>query len=88
MPTARIIISGKVQGVFFRASAKKIAAENNITGTIENKTDGTVEASACGSAENLEHFISWCKKGPAHATVSKVNVSFIPEKEYRDFSIT
>ncbi len=81
MKCIRILIKGKVQGVFYRASAKDVALVSDIKGWIKNKKDGDVEAFACGTEEALNEFVEWCKKGPAHAEVKEIEVSDFPEPE-------
>jgi acylphosphatase len=78
MPTVQLLINGKVQGVFYRATARKIANSIGVTGWIKNTSDGNVEATVSGTKEQLEKFISWCKKGPEKAIVNEV---IIKEKE-------
>ncbi len=87
MPTSHLIISGKVQGVFYRASAKQMAETLSVTGWIKNTWDGNVEAVVSGDKEALEKFIAWCKKGPARAEVSEVIVTPEEDKSFPDFSV-
>jgi len=72
MPTVHLLIKGKVQGVFYRASAKAAAERLHITGWIKNTPEGYVEALACGEEEDLRQFVEWCRKGPQQAAVSDV----------------
>jgi acylphosphatase len=72
MKTVHIEISGKVQGVFFRATAKEMAQHHNISGWIKNSEPGKVEALVTGKEEDIEEFISWCRFGPERANVEKV----------------
>lgn len=72
METVHLIISGKVQGVFYRASAKKKAEEFNITGWIKNTKNGDVEAMITGEIEDIGQFVKWCKSGPDRASVTDV----------------
>lgn len=87
MPAIRLHIKGEVQGVFYRASAKKVADKLNITGWIKNTPGGDVEAVVSGGEKELQEFINWCKKGPDKAAVEDVMVT--PEKEinFTDFDI-
>ncbi len=76
-PTDRVIarrcmISGRVQGVFYRASAAARAREAGITGYARNLPDGRVEVLACGTDVALEEFIAWLWIGPSAAKVSDV----------------
>ena len=73
MECARFIVSGKVQGVFFRASAREQAQRLDITGHAKNLDDGTVEVIACGDAANIEALERWLAKGPAAAHVDRVS---------------
>jgi acylphosphatase len=62
-------ISGKVQGVWYRASAKQEAQRLGLTGFARNLPDGRVEVLACGDYEHLNSFHDWLKKGPPLAKV-------------------
>ena len=73
MECARFIVSGRVQGVFFRASAREQAQRLDISGHAKNLDDGTVEVIACGDAANLEELERWLQKGPAAAHVDRVS---------------
>ena len=70
----KIKISGQVQGVFFRASAKQKADSLNLRGFVRNEPDGSVYAEAEGEEDNLRPFIEWCIKGPQQAYVDKCDV--------------
>ncbi|MBI2967045.1 MAG: acylphosphatase [Bacteroidetes bacterium] len=82
-----IRVFGSVQGVWFRASAKELAGELNINGIAKNEMDGSVYIEAEGSPENLQEFISWCKRGPERALVSKMDYTEAPLKRYNGFRI-
>lgn len=75
MKTVLIIISGRVQGVYFRSFAQKQAIKQGVTGFVSNKPNGTVEVVACAKPETLNYFINWCHKGPLMAKVAHVIVS-------------
>lgn len=87
MPTIHLLVKGEVQGVFFRATAKKIADKLDLTGWVKNTNDGDVEAIATGSQQQLDEFISWCKKGPERAEVEDVIVTPQKEISFTDFEI-
>lgn len=70
----RIIVSGHVQGVFFRDSCRRRAADLGVAGTVENRDDGTVEVVAQGEPEAVEQLVKWCRTGPPRAAVSGVDV--------------
>jgi acylphosphatase len=67
-------IKGRVQGVFFRHSAKLEARRLGLTGWIRNCEDGDVEAVAEGPRERVGDFIAWCRMGPPHAQVDHIEV--------------
>lgn len=70
-----ILVSGRVQGVYFRASAKEAADRMNIHGLVRNEPDGSVYIDAEGEATNLDDFIAWCNNGPRHAEVLQVKIN-------------
>ncbi|HET9451675.1 MAG TPA: acylphosphatase [Aggregicoccus sp.] len=70
----RLQISGRVQGVTYRESARREAARLGLAGWVRNCRDGSVEAVAEGYPEALESFIAWCRQGPALAQVDAVAV--------------
>jgi acylphosphatase len=82
-----IHVSGKVQGVFFRASAKARADELSIRGIVRNELNGSVYIEAEGEEEPLEAFIRWCHLGPDSADVKQCDVTTAPVAGYKDFSI-
>ena len=87
MPTAHLLISGKVQGVFYRASAKDVADQLQLTGWVRNTKEGEVEAMASGNQQQLQQFIDWCRQGPSKAIVKNVQVTFIEEEPFNKFTI-
>lgn len=71
--TNKIIrVYGRVQGVGFRYSALQIATSMGICGYVANESDGSVYIEAEGSADQLNQFIEWCRKGPARAVIQDV----------------
>ena len=87
MPTIRLHITGEVQGVFYRATAKKVADKLKITGWIKNTKDGDVEAIVSGGENEIQEFINWCKKGPEKAIVEEIIVTPEKEKTFTDFEV-
>jgi len=85
--TVRLIISGKVQGVFFRASTKDQAVILDVKGWVKNTADGKVEILASGSDSSVNKFIEWCRQGPPQAKVTKVDILREDEKKFERFSI-
>lgn len=87
MINKRIIVFGKVQGVFYRASTAESAKVFGITGTVRNLDDGSVEIEAEGEAESMAKFIEWCRKGPSGAVVNEVSIFDGVVKSFRNFKI-
>jgi acylphosphatase len=87
MPTRHLIIKGKVQGVFYRATAKEVADKLAIKGWIKNTDDDDVEATVTGTNEHLKEFVEWCWQGPAKADVKDVIVSEVVDEDFREFKI-
>ena len=79
--TVEIHIKGKVQGVWFRSSAKAQADALDIQGSVRNMRDGTVNILASGDAHRIQEFIDWCWKGPELARVDEVAVSDVTDKQ-------
>ena len=70
----QIFVSGRVQGVFFRESARQIASELLLTGGVRNLTDGRVEVQVTGDEPSVQFLIKWLKTGPKLAKVSTIEV--------------
>ena len=87
MRTVHIEISGEVQGVFFRATAKEIAKRYKISGWIKNTFDDKVEALITGEKEDIEKFISWCKHGPEKANVENVIITNTEFQFFNGFEV-
>ena len=85
--TYKIEITGKVQGVAFRYSAKSIADGMGIKGYAKNSYDGSVEIVASSNELALQQFIRWCHQGPARACVKNVEVNIISEKVFEGFEV-
>ena len=75
-----MLISGRVQGVWFRASTRDKAEQLGLTGWVKNTYDGNVEAVFEGEEETIEEMIAWCHEGPSLSDVTNVKVN------YGDFS--
>jgi acylphosphatase len=86
---ADLLISGRVQGVFYRASAQQEAMRLGLAGEIRNLPDGRVEAVVEGPKERIEEFIEWCERGPPAAEVEHVRVRWSAARgEFRTFMVT
>lgn len=79
--------SGKVQGVFFRATTKSIAEDLGVFGWVKNESDGTVLIHAEGELAQLDQLIQWCKEGPEYASVSEVKTWDKEPGGFSDFDI-
>jgi acylphosphatase len=73
---ARVVIRGRVQGVFFRAETRERARSLGLRGWVRNMPDGTVEAVFEGEHERIESILIWCRRGPALARVDDVEVQW------------
>ena len=83
-----LIIEGKVQGVFYRASAMEKAVSLGLTGVVRNLPDGSVELFAEGSRDKLDLLVEWCRTGPPNAKVTEVKTAFSsPIGEFDNFHI-
>lgn len=87
MKTIRLTIKGKVQGVFYRATAKDFADDLGIKGWVRNLPDRNVEIIATASEEILQEFIDLCKQGPPKARVDEVIIEEIGLLEFNGFRI-
>jgi len=72
----RVIFSGRVQGVWFRAFTREKAIEAGITGWVKNLPDGSVEALFEGDEETLKNVIEKCRQGPPSARVESIEVTW------------
>ena len=71
----RIVVRGRVQGVWFRESARRRALELGLAGWVRNNPDGTVEAEVEGSAVDVSVLVSWLELGPPQARVDAIEVA-------------
>lgn len=88
MHRIHLIISGRVQGVFFRAYTEQEARRLKLTGWVKNLRDGKVETMAEGEKEALEEFKKWCQHGPPAAHVTQVEIAWeTATGEFKDFTV-
>jgi acylphosphatase len=87
MQTKHYLIKGLVQGVYYRASARKTAEALGLTGWVRNTPHGDVEAIASGDEKSLEKFATWCRQDPPAAKVSIVEITLLPEQTFAGFVI-
>jgi len=87
MKHLNIHVSGKVQGVFFRASAKDEADQLGVRGFVRNEPNGDVYIEAEGEDDQLKLFLEWCKLGPNRARVENINVEEADLKKFVSFEV-
>lgn len=88
MKRVHVHISGRVQGVFFRAETQRTAKSFNLTGWVRNIADSRVEAVLEGEDENVDKMLKWCHIGPPAARVEEITVNEEPCTDiFQDFSI-
>ncbi len=83
----RCVVSGRVQGVAFRASACERARALHVTGWVRNRADGSVEVVACGQPGSLAAFRGWLQEGPRYAKVLGLDCAPHPFEEFAEFSV-
>ncbi len=85
----RLIIKGRVQGVWFRDSTRRKARSLGVAGWVRNRSDGSVEVLAEGPEGPVKALVSWCHNGPPYSEVSQVNESREEwSGEFKSFDIT
>jgi acylphosphatase len=77
MARVRVVVSGHVQGVFFRDSCRREAQRRGVGGWVRNDPAGTVSAEFEGSPGDVEAMVAWCRRGPAHAVVDRVETETV-----------
>jgi acylphosphatase len=83
----RVVVHGRVQGVWFRQSCRHVADELGLAGSVRNRADGTVEASFEGVEEDVAKAVAWCRAGPPAAEVTGIDVTAEPPTGGRGFSV-
>ena len=85
---AHVYVSGRVQGVFFRDSAREKAEQLSLSGWVRNLPDGRVEALFDGEPQKVREMIEWCEAGPPHATVEGVEAELVaPDQDLEGFEV-
>ena len=87
--TLHVLVSGRVQGVFFRESTRREAATLGVSGWVRNLADGRVEATFTGTREQCEQALAFVKLGPPAAVVTRVDEQWEPasQKPGREFEV-
>ena len=88
MKHINIKLFGRVQGIFFRVTAKRMAKKLEIKGFVKNIDDGSLYIEAEGKEESLEKFIFWCKKGPKNAKVDNYEIANGEFEGFESFEIS
>lgn len=83
----RLLISGRVQGVFFRDTCRRVAQRHGVSGWVRNLPDGTVEAVFEGPAEGVGRLVEWSRQGPRTAVVEDVRVQPEPPEGLSGFQV-
>ena len=84
---ARVVIHGRVQGVFFRAETRDRARSLGLDGWVRNTGDGSVEAVFEGDRDRIESMLVWCRRGPSLAQVDTVDVDWETPAGERGFAV-
>lgn len=87
MKHIKLLIRGRVQGVAYRAHARRRALELGLSGFVENRTDGTVYAEIEGPADQVDEMVNWCWTGPPLAQVETIETQEGRPTQYRGFDI-
>ena len=83
----RVVVCGRVQGVFFRDSCRERARAEGVAGWIRNRGDGAVEAEFEGGRDAVDRMVAWCREGPSRARVDTVDVTQVTTVGERGFRI-
>ncbi len=83
----RVVVCGRVQGVFFRDSVRRLAERHGVAGWVRNTRDGTVEAVFEGAPEAVDLLVDYCRLGPPGAEVQRVDVRDEDIEKLSGFSI-
>ncbi len=83
----RVLVAGRVQGVFFRDTCRRVATAHGVTGWVRNLPDGRVEAVFEGTAEGVDHLVDWMRHGPDTAVVQEVAVRVEQPEGLRAFVV-
>ncbi len=83
----RVVVSGRVQGVFFRDTMRREAHRHGIGGWVRNRPDGTVQAHLEGAPDAVAALVLWCRSGPRHAEVEDLEVTVVEPEGVDGFSV-
>jgi acylphosphatase len=83
----RVLVSGRVQGVYYRDTCRQLALQRGVSGWVRNLPDGRVEAVFEGPPGDVQHLVDWARRGPRAAMVSDVSVQAEPPEGLGAFQI-
>ena len=83
----RFLVTGRVQGVFFRISTRDVAVQLSLTGYVKNLPDGSVEVVACGQSDEIDRLAAWLREGPRMASVASVDDEAVEFREFDGFTM-
>ena len=83
----QFLVSGQVQGVFYRAASEAVARRLDLTGWVRNLPDGRVELIACGEETKLKELEQWLRQGPPRARVEQVTIQDVAAQVFSGFSV-
>jgi acylphosphatase len=83
----RVVVEGRVQGVFYRDSCRREAQRLGVSGWVRNRADGSVEVVAEGPRERVEDLLTWCRQGPPRASVTGLSVTDEAPAAERSFRV-
>lgn len=84
---AHVYVSGRVQGVYFRATCAQEARRLGLSGWVRNLADGRVELLASGPRRAVMDLVAWCRRGPPEARVTDVQIEWLPPAEGGNFEV-
>jgi acylphosphatase len=84
----RVVVHGRVQGVFFRDTTRRQAGSLGVSGWVRNRPDGTVEAVFEGDEEAVSRMVEWARRGPRGADVERVDDTDEPPEGLRGFEVS
>jgi acylphosphatase len=83
----RVVVSGRVQGVWYRGTCRRVAVGHGVTGWVRNLRDGRVEAVFEGAPDDVERLVRWAGEGPEQAVVTAVDVHEEPPEGLTGFEV-